>query len=312
MSLLNMMSQYDYFNICELLYGGPPWAEVEDTTSEFTTSQSKHALVSIRELRNFPLADMIKKIERILNKVDEKCLNNENSIRLMTNAFKTIEWLISIKYKGKTYQAFTVIARKQENGRKQDFKEDEEDKDFPEKSFTFNAEFGKLINIASNIIGFNENLFGANIKIILDAAATTPPPASVPPPSQPARPAPSVPQMRNRENQPAASNPQQNQQSINPNTYFDDEEYRLNIEDIDMEIRIWGQLIASIVNFLKTTLLNENIFHIVKTNSKMKNERSPILEQRSSIIFTLFNLVARVDRTVRTTAYRALKELLSK
>jgi hypothetical protein len=79
-----------------------------------------------------------------------------------------------------------------------------------------------------------------------------------------------------------------------------------------MEIRIWGQLIASIVNFLKTTLLNENIFHIVKTNSKMKNERSPILEQRSSIIFTLFNLVARVDRTVRTTAYRALKELLSK
>lgn len=117
--------------------------------------------------------------------------------------------------------------------------------------------------------------------------------------------------MRNRENPPVAPSPQQNQ-SINPNTYFDDEEYRLNIEDIDMEIRIWGQLIASIVNFLKTTLLNENIFQIVKTNSKKKNEKSPILEQRSNIIFTLFNLVARVDRTVRATAYHALKELLSR
>ena len=56
---------------------------------------------------------MIKKIERILNKVDEKSLNNnENNIRLMTNAFKTIEWLISIKFRNKTYQAFSVIAKK--------------------------------------------------------------------------------------------------------------------------------------------------------------------------------------------------------
>jgi hypothetical protein len=26
MSLLTMMSEYDYFNICELLYGGRPWS----------------------------------------------------------------------------------------------------------------------------------------------------------------------------------------------------------------------------------------------------------------------------------------------
>lgn len=256
---------------------------------------------------------MVKKIERILNKVEEKNLHgNENNIRLMTNAFRTLEWLISIKCRGKVYQAVTVITKKQENGRKQDFKEDEDEEDFPEKNFIFNIEFAKLITIASSIIGFNENIFGANVKIILDATGTAQPAPAQQPPAQAARPAPNVPQMRNRENPPAAANSQQNQQSINPNTYFDDEEYRLNIEDIDMEIRIWGQLIASIVNFLKTTLLNDNIFHIVKTNSKKKNERSPILEQRSNIIFTLFNLVARVDRTVRTTAYHALKELLLK
>lgn len=156
MSLLNMMSQHDYFNICELLYGGRPWSEVEDTTSEYTLSQAKFSLTALREQRNTPITDMIKQIERILNKVDEKCLANENNIRLMTNAFKTIEWLISIKFRGKSYQAFSVIARKVETGRKSDFKEDEDDEgDFAEKNFIFNAEFGKLINIASNIIGFN-------------------------------------------------------------------------------------------------------------------------------------------------------------
>jgi hypothetical protein len=176
----------------------------------------------------------------------------------MTNAFKTIEWLISIKYKGRSYQAFMLITKKVETGKNKDYKEDEEEEDFAEKNIIFNMEFSKLISIASNIIGFNESLFGSNIKIILDAApqnnAATANTTSAAP-QQPTRPAPNVPQMRNRE-APAASNPPQNQQSINPNTYFDDGEYRLNIEDIDMEIRIWGQLIASIVNFLKTTLLN--------------------------------------------------------
>lgn len=38
-----------------------------------------------------------------------------------------------------------------------------------------------------------------------------------------------------------------------------------------MEIKLWGQLISAIANFLKATLLNENIFHIVKINSKKKN-----------------------------------------
>jgi hypothetical protein len=38
-----------------------------------------------------------------------------------------------------------------------------------------------------------------------------------------------------------------------------------------MEIKLWGQLISSIINFLKSTLLNENIFQIVKINIKRKN-----------------------------------------
>lgn len=33
MMILHMMSTYDYLNVCELLYGGKPWAEIEDTSS---------------------------------------------------------------------------------------------------------------------------------------------------------------------------------------------------------------------------------------------------------------------------------------
>lgn len=39
--------------------------------------------------------------------------------------------------------------------------------------------------------------------------------------------------------------------SINPNIYFDDEEYNLNIEDIDLQIKVWGELLSSIIGFLK-------------------------------------------------------------
>lgn len=129
------------------------------------------------------------------------------------------------------------------------------------------------MTIATDIISINENLFGANIKIILDTPSATAPPApATTAPMQPGRPSANLPTMRTREIPAAAAQQtQQNQQAINENTYFDDEEYRLNIEDIDMEIKLWGQLIASIINFLKSTLLNENIFQIVKTNFRRKN-----------------------------------------
>jgi hypothetical protein len=56
----------------------------------------------------------------------------------MTNAFKTIEWLISIKYKGRAYQAFMLVTKKVETGKNKDYKEDEEEEDFAEKNIVFN------------------------------------------------------------------------------------------------------------------------------------------------------------------------------
>lgn len=63
-------------------------------------------------MKNAPLMDLIKKIERILNNVNEKSVkDNDNNIKLMTNAFRTLEWLISMKHKGKSYQAFMLVTK---------------------------------------------------------------------------------------------------------------------------------------------------------------------------------------------------------
>lgn len=66
---------------------------------------------------------------------------------------------------------------------------------------------------------------------------------------------------------------------------------------------------------MKETQLCDNVFQITKLIQKKKSDtqESPdFINKRSIIIFTLFNLIARVDRTVRSTAYKSLKELIAK
>ena len=87
--------------------------------------------------------------------------------------------------------------------------------------------------------------------------------------------------------------------SINTNTFIDDEEYGLNIEDLDMEVKNWGRLIGSILRFLKTILLNENIYAASKTMLRRRNDRNRLVETRLEIIFVMFDLIGRVDKTVR-------------
>ena len=55
-----------------------------------------------------------------------------------------------------------------------------------------------------------------------------------------------------------------------------------------------------------------NITKIIQKKKLDSPDTQKFIERRSNIIFTLFNLVARVDRTVRSTAYKSLKELIDK
>ena len=100
--------------------------------------------------------------------------------------------------------------------------------------------------------------------------------------------------------------------SINTNTFIDDEEYGLNIEDLDIEVKNWGRLIGAILRFLKTILLNDNIYSASKTMLRRRNDKNRLVETRLEIIFVMFDLIGRVDKTVRETAYECLRELLAK
>lgn len=45
---------------------------------------------------------------------------------------------------------------------------------------------------------------------------------------------------------------------------------------------------------------------------KKKNDKYKMVETRLDIIFIMFELIGRVDKTVRETAYDCLRELLAK
>lgn len=87
--------------------------------------------------------------------------------------------------------------------------------------------------------------------------------------------------------------------NINSNTFIDDEEYGLNVEDFDMEIKVWSELISSILKFMKSVLINDTVFNISKSMQKKKLDRCPIIIKRNEIIFSMFELIGRVERSVR-------------
>jgi hypothetical protein len=100
--------------------------------------------------------------------------------------------------------------------------------------------------------------------------------------------------------------------NINSNTFIDDEEYGLNVEDFDMEIKVWSELISSILKFMKSVLINDTVFNLSKSMQRKKLDKCPIIQKRNEIIFSMFELIGRVERSVRETAYQSVKELLSR
>ena len=47
-----------------------------------------------------------------------------------------------------------------------------------------------------------------------------------------------------------------------------------------MEIKSWGAVIGAILRFLKTVLLNENIFAASKSQMRKKNDKSKLTDTR--------------------------------
>lgn len=63
---------------------------------------------------------------------------------------------------------------------------------------------------------------------------------------------------------------------------------------------------------MKTILLNESIYNASKMMLRKKSDKNKLVEIRLEIIFVMFELIGRVDKTVRETAYECLRELLAR
>lgn len=55
-----------------------------------------------------------------------------------------------------------------------------------------------------------------------------------------------------------------------------------------MDVKGWSLLISAILKFQKSVLFNDSVFTLSKTLQKNKIEKSPIIEKRIKIIFTMF------------------------
>ena len=55
-----------------------------------------------------------------------------------------------------------------------------------------------------------------------------------------------------------------------------------------MEIKVWSELISSILKFMKSVLINDTVFNISKSMQKKKLDRCPIIMKRNEIIFSMF------------------------
>jgi hypothetical protein len=83
-----------------------------------------------------------------------------------------------------------------------------------------------------------------------------------------------------------------------------------------MNVKNWANLLASVMRFYKSILILPHVYHICKKNMRMRQkdqyDKSELLYNRFSIILKFFELLMRVERTIRNTASKCLKELLKK
>lgn len=89
-----------------------------DKSSPYTKCQSKYSLDDLASFQNskFPIIPLVKNIVRISHNVNEESLKNNNRmLKMLSNTFLTFKLLISLKYKDKTYHAFTILSKNNDN-----------------------------------------------------------------------------------------------------------------------------------------------------------------------------------------------------
>ena len=285
--LYKIMDETD-IHLPEILFSSK-WEEVMDKSSQFTKYQAKHSLDELANSQSnkCPIISLVKNIVRISHNVSEESLkNNSRMLKMLSNTFLTFKLLMSLRHKDKTYHAFTVLSKNSENS----------SSEFSEENCVFEKYFDNILTVGKTIVEINTKLFGNFTRIIVEPQNNTNIPQQPPPKTNLPK---ELPRVKDNAQTIPPTNPSTQAFNINSNTFIDDEEYGLNVEDFDMEIKVWSELISSILKFMKSVLINDTVFNISKSMQKKKLDRCPIIMKRNEIIFSMFELIGRVERSVR-------------
>ncbi|CAD8200746.1 unnamed protein product [Paramecium pentaurelia] len=112
------------------------------------------------------------------------------------------------------------------------------------------------------------------------------------------------------------TNDEQQQQNaqINVSHGLDDLDYKINIEDIDFEIKWQSYMVVAVFGFLKSMATINYIYqiqkHIQKNIDKNLTFKPPILAMKFKTVEILYEGLLRVETSIRQAGYRYLQDLL--
>lgn len=111
---------------------------------------------------------------------------------------------------------------------------------------------------------------------------------------------------------------QTRQQSIykpNPETHYQNLEFKIYADDYDFSVQGWSMLMESIINFLSSFLSRTDVHEQIKRLRGQNlpvdpNSEPAILKVRHAIIYKMFDLFSRVEFRIRDSVERGFSQLI--
>ena len=136
-----------------------------------------------------------------------------------------------------------------------------------EREFFLTDDFKKIISLFETIITENDKIYKPYVYIIMEEEK----------------------KMDATHPQPTAS---QNY-TINKNILYDDDEFNVNIEDVDLTIKVWSKLISSVLSLMQVLMTHRAVNNVIKGRITARRETwnrvsEEINETRNKVIFKFF------------------------
>ncbi len=133
-----------------------------------------------------------------------------------------------------------------------------------ERKLTFTDDFKKIITFFDTIIQENDKIYKPYVYIIMEE--------------------------EKKMDEPHAPVPGTQNYTINKNILYDDDEFNVNIEDVDLTIKVWSKLISSVLSLMQSLMTHRIVNGVIKTRINRREPRitDEINETRNKIILKFF------------------------